>query len=349
MIRRIAITEDEARTTVPLRDLLEKRFFQVLSAQDGAAGLELVRAEHPDLVLLDLLWPRRDGFDVCRAIKTDPHLCHIPVVMLTGVPVNPGGGRKGPAAVAERYLTKADAPSPKPVSPRNLLQIIDGLLGQSLEGVPTRESTGSILLLDGSRRQRSVVRVWLERAGFDVTEAATDAEALSCLQELYPDVVIMDLQVGDPLFAKRLRNEWPDVALLLVNLPPDLPLVHADRNQVRYVFLSLINNAIDATPEGGTLTITSELLKAEGEDPQVVLRFEDTGEGIPPENLDRVFDPFFSTRPEVKGRGRGLSASRGIVQQHGGRLTIGSRPGCGTCVAVVLPAASPSREVKSVG
>lgn len=115
-----------------------------------------------------------------------------------------------------------------------------------------------------------------------------------------------------------------------------VPPVLADQQKLRQVFLNLFTNAADAMPAGGTLTM--RVSRAPGGDrPAVLIEVADTGAGIAPEQLRRVFDPFFSTKAEGKGTGLGLAICRRIVQEHGGDIGIESRPGRGTTVRVALP------------
>jgi PAS domain S-box-containing protein len=115
--------------------------------------------------------------------------------------------------------------------------------------------------------------------------------------------------------------------------------VHADRQQLRQVFLNLLTNALDAMPHGGELTLRvhSAGPTAPGAAERVVVEVSDTGVGIPPEHLARVTEPFFTTKPEGKGTGLGLAICKRIVQEHGGTLAIDSAAGRGTTVAVSLP------------
>lgn len=115
---------------------------------------------------------------------------------------------------------------------------------------------------------------------------------------------------------------------------PDLPMIQADRQQLRQLFLNLIANACDAMPEGGALGLRARLA-----DNQVLIEIADTGAGISPADLSRVMEPFYTTKPEGKGTGLGLAISRRIVQEHRGTIEISSEgvPGRGTTVRVALP------------
>ena len=115
-----------------------------------------------------------------------------------------------------------------------------------------------------------------------------------------------------------------------------VPLVQADREQLRQVFLNLFTNAVDAMPQGGTLTVRT--WTAETTPPQAWIEVADTGEGVPPEALGHIWEPFFTTKPEGKGTGLGLPICRRIVEEHGGTIDLESQPGQWTRVRVGLPA-----------
>ncbi len=113
----------------------------------------------------------------------------------------------------------------------------------------------------------------------------------------------------------------------------DLPLVSGSRDKLKQVFLNLMINARDAMPNGGRLR-----LSATRKDGLVQVQVSDTGVGIPPEHLGKIFDAFFTTKKEVSGVGLGLSVTYGIVQQHKGTIAVTSTVGAGTTFTVELPA-----------
>ena len=116
----------------------------------------------------------------------------------------------------------------------------------------------------------------------------------------------------------------------------DVPVIQADRQQMRQVFLNLLTNASDAMPEGGTLTVRTNLDTLAG-GKRVVIEFADTGVGIPAEHVPKVMEPFFSTKEEGKGTGLGLAICRRAVQEHGGTVHISSEVGKGTTILIALP------------
>jgi len=117
-----------------------------------------------------------------------------------------------------------------------------------------------------------------------------------------------------------------------------LPRVSGDVSQLQQAVVALATNAIDAMPEGGTLT-----LRASCSGPRVLVQVIDTGIGIPPENMTRIFDPFFTTKDVGRGTGLGLAVCYGILSDHGGRLDVRSTVGTGTTFTITLPAADESK------
>ena len=117
------------------------------------------------------------------------------------------------------------------------------------------------------------------------------------------------------------------------DLPSQAVIMTYDYQQIEQVLVNLINNAVQAMPNGGSLCIS--LVQADG---AAAISVQDTGVGIPPENLNRIFDPFFTTKPEGEGTGLGLSVSYGIITNHSGRIEVESIPGKGTTFTIVLPA-----------
>jgi signal transduction histidine kinase len=120
--------------------------------------------------------------------------------------------------------------------------------------------------------------------------------------------------------------------------PAGIPLVAVDTDEMKQVFVNLINNAFFAMPSGGTLTVRCGAETDETGRQSVVVGLSDTGHGIPEDHLDKIFDPFFTTRTDGGGTGLGLSISFMVVQNHGGRIEVESTVGRGSTFRVILPA-----------
>jgi signal transduction histidine kinase len=129
----------------------------------------------------------------------------------------------------------------------------------------------------------------------------------------------------------HLRNRHIAV---VCQFAPDMPMVQADRQQLRQLFLNLFTNASDAMPQGGTLTLQ---VRTDPLGQQIEIAIADTGIGIAAEDLPWVMEPFFTTKPEDRGTGLGLPICRRIVQEHQGNLNIVSTVQQGTTVFITLP------------
>jgi two-component system NtrC family sensor kinase len=121
---------------------------------------------------------------------------------------------------------------------------------------------------------------------------------------------------------------------IVVEAVADLPRVSGDVGQLQQAVVALATNAIDAMPEGGTLS-----LRASRSGSSVLVQVSDTGMGIPPENMTTIFDPFFTTKDVGRGTGLGLAVCYGILSDHGGRLDVRSSLGAGTTFTITLPVA----------
>jgi signal transduction histidine kinase len=112
----------------------------------------------------------------------------------------------------------------------------------------------------------------------------------------------------------------------------DVPPILCSPSRINQVFINLVTNAVQAMDGKGTLTITTT-----ARDGWVDIEVCDTGCGIPPENLSKIMDPFFTTKPIGKGTGLGLSIVRRIVDEHGGKIMVDSKVGVGTAITISLP------------
>lgn len=144
---------------------------------------------------------------------------------------------------------------------------------------------------------------------------------------------------------------------LYVDLKAKAGWVKADASRIEQILMNLAVNSRDAMPEGGKLFIETQDVSVEKDDeaaqigeldpgPCLLISVEDTGFGMDRETLDRIFEPFFSTKPKEKGSGLGLSTVYGIVRQHEGKIRVYSEPGKGTCFRIYLPLADPRQTDK---
>lgn len=207
---------------------------------------------------------------------------------------------------------------------------------------------GNLSLLDGSKAEaeQDAVDAAL-KAALRGAELTRQLLVFARQQSLQPaDIKLEDLAGRTTALLRRSLGQSIAVE---IRIPPDLWMAHADPSQVESALVNLALNARDAMPDGGQLTI--ELRNAEidldyvAQNPEVKpgqyveMTVNDTGTGISPEILGRVFEPFFTTRPVGHGSGLGLSMVYGFAKQSGGHVKIHSEMGVGTTVRLLLPRA----------
>jgi len=146
------------------------------------------------------------------------------------------------------------------------------------------------------------------------------------------------IQINDviqsTLDLKRYQIRVDNIQVEL-HLSGDIPETMGDPHHMQQVFMNIVNNAHQAMLDhsgSGRLTVETEL-----RDDDIIIRFKDTGPGIPEDVMDSIFDPFFTTKPEGKGTGLGLSICRALVEDHGGRIYVESNIGAGTTFTIELP------------
>lgn len=177
--------------------------------------------------------------------------------------------------------------------------------------------------------------------------AALVRQLLDIARQQSPQPRILDLNAAVSGIAPLLRRLLGRQVRLDLALEEPGRMVRADPAELDRIILNLVVNARDAMPEGGVLRIATRhapALRPEGEGTAIlppggyaVLEVSDTGRGIPAEHLPRLFEPFFTTRPEEGGTGLGLATVQDIIARSGGRIAVETRPGEGTTFRIHLP------------
>jgi signal transduction histidine kinase/HAMP domain-containing protein len=177
------------------------------------------------------------------------------------------------------------------------------------------------IITNESLRAREIVQQLLEFA----RKKKPDMKELDANSVLKEVISVMNVQLKDKKI--EIRGEYSE-----------LPLITGDQNQLKQVFLNIINNAVDALPGGrGEITVRTHF-----DDSYAVIEIRDTGPGIAADVLPRIFEPFFTTKKE-KGTGLGLPISFKIIQSHNGKIEVQSKKGEGTVFSICLPLYSRSR------
>jgi signal transduction histidine kinase len=206
---------------------------------------------------------------------------------------------------------------------KNPLGVIKGIAEEMLEDAPqgSQQSDSLKLIRDNAARANTIVTDMLTFA-----RQSTPAMLRRDLRETVEGCL--------RLTSYMLRKGKVDVE---TSIPDSPTMATYDAQQMQQVLVNLIQNAVQAMPEGGRLAV--RLRKDDG---TATIEVEDSGIGIPPENLSRIFDPFFTTKPEGQGTGMGLSTSYGIIARHGGVIDVKSTMGAGSTFTVRIPVQPPS-------
>ena len=138
--------------------------------------------------------------------------------------------------------------------------------------------------------------------------------------------------VTDTLFILQHRLKERADLVVQAQLHPNIPLITGDESQLKQVIINLLSNAFDAIAGEGTISISTQV-----QDEGVELTIADSGCGIPDESREKLFEPFYTTKPVGQGVGIGLSTCYAIVQQHGGSIRVDSTVGEGASFHVLLP------------
>ncbi|RKZ99198.1 MAG: histidine kinase, partial [Gammaproteobacteria bacterium] len=151
--------------------------------------------------------------------------------------------------------------------------------------------------------------------------------------EINEDVQVIDV-IGDALLI--INNEVKKYTdLLALNLPNNLPTVKGDSQKLEQVFINIILNALHALPDRNKkINISAEYDKQQE---AIIVSVHDEGVGIDECCIDKITQPFYTTKPDGIGTGLGLSISKSIIQEHKGRLLIQSKPNSGTSVSIIIP------------
>ncbi|HID95002.1 MAG TPA: response regulator, partial [Candidatus Latescibacteria bacterium] len=217
MSGKILVIDDDGENLSSLTALLEINNYTVLTARDGDIALKILREKRPDLVIMNMLLPGIDGFELCEIMKADPTLKDIPVIMLTPMCTDTDDDFQ---IDLPDHLTKADVLLPKPPKDESLLEHVRVLLGGRPEkGELTVEEKESILIIDDDPQNRLILKTRLKAEGFEVVEASDGLEGLAKLEGDPPSLVMLDIQMPgmDGIqVLEQIRRSHPEVAVIMI-------------------------------------------------------------------------------------------------------------------------------------
>jgi signal transduction histidine kinase len=357
---KVLLVDDEREFTDILAERLEARGLDVFKTYSGDDALQVLDEINPDVVILDVMLPGRNGLSTLYEIKQRHPLAG--VIMLTGHS-NLENAVEGMKLGAYDFLIK-------PVEARILVEKITKAYRRKADMEERIRTAGieEIMVPVGdlaagiAHEINNPVSVMVEEAGWiddllkevDLPENENLQELRRAIKQIQSqgqrckqithkllsfarrtDPRLCDLQMKDLIDGLLSSSMLPvhSGVIIKTHFEPDLPLVSASPAEMQQVFLNLISNAIDAIgPEGGTV-----MVRVSVEADQLAVEIADNGQGIPKSQLERIFDPFFTTKAVGKGTGLGLSICYGLVKKHGGSITVESEPGVGSRFHVRLP------------
>ncbi len=373
----LLIVDDNGANRDVLSRRLEQMGYGVSMAKNGCEAMAAVRANAFDLVLLDIMMPEMDGYEVLEQLKADESLRHIPVVMISASDESDDVARCIQMG-AEDYL-------PKPFNPT----LLEARVGASLEKKRARDRE---IQLFAQSRQDYLHLQELEKLRDDLTHMIihdlrtpltsliTGIQTLDVLGDLnvgqkeMMDIAIIGGEtllgmINDLLDVEKLESgsmqldydllSAPDLVAsaveqvaslaegkqlaLIRQIAEDIPPILGDESKLRRTLVNLLGNAIKFTPASGTVTVA--VRNSQG-GRSVEFSVIDTGEGIPPESFERIFEKFGQVESRKSGRkmstGLGLTFCKLVVESHGGHILVESVPDQGStfCFSIPLPSRS---------
>ena len=363
----VLVADDDVVHRLLMRESLEAAGFTVHEAGDGLEALDLLDRLHPELMFLDAMMPRVDGFAACVETRKRPHGAHVPVLMVTGLDDVSSIDRAYQAGATDfitkpinwplfnhraRFLLrfgrttralheameKAEGASRAKTEflatmSHELRTPLNAIIGFS--EVLKRELLGPL----GQERYREYAKD-INESGAHLLNLISDileySKSESGKLRLTESEVDLSQMISNVIRQQSPRAEVSGVSLHREGAEQAVRM-RADERKLRQVLMNLVSNAIKFTPMGGEVQISL----GRDDDSNVLIRVADTGIGIAAEDMPKVFSAFgkidnaWSRRYE--GTGLGIPLAKAMVELHDGSLTISSNVGSGTVVVVKLP------------
>jgi len=355
---KILVVDDEAVIQDLLAKMLKKQGYEVSIADDGVQALGKIKQTDFDLVIMDLKMPRMGGMELLREIKKLKKDCII--IAVTGYatidtvkeaiqqgcfdyitkPFNVEAVEHIIRRAFEmRRLERQKKQLQEQLEVTQRLSLI-GELGAGVAHEVNTVLTSTKLFLEiispqlsGAPEEKNIRVVLEELARVEKLIARflsfTKPAEYEFTNTDINDVIIKTLKFLDPRLDKsriKVKGKYGQ----------NIPKVLCDAAQMKEAFLNIFSNSIDAMPDGGQLAVKSELAAD-----NVLITISDSGRGIPPKKISKIYNPFFTTK--AKGTGLGLSIVHRIIDRHNGVISIDSAPGKGTTIQLALQLNRPGK------
>jgi signal transduction histidine kinase len=343
------IVEDNPELRVFIADVLSVRY-RVSAAGDGVRGLEMAEQLRPDVIVSDVAMPHMDGYELCRRLQETPHTKNIPVLLVTAR-TDVDSVIKGFEAGASDYLLK-------PFHATELLARLDvhvqlrrvtallarqerlAALGSLAASVAHNVRNPLSALISGLPAIRGRLSPVIDRSSDELMGVMLDcAERIEQMTLDLLDLSRIDREIsGDfapgagllactRMFGPRLSSE------IELRTHVDAKAQASGRaGDVNHVFMNVIDNALRAVGQKGVIEIRGAV-----DEESYVVTVADSGPGIKTELLERIFEPFWTTRAAGEGTGLGLSIARQIMDEHDGSIGASTSPLGGALITIRLP------------
>ncbi|MFP4124969.1 hybrid sensor histidine kinase/response regulator [Coleofasciculus sp.] len=369
-IDRILAVDDAPDNLFLMQTILESEGYELSLVEDGYSALAVVEKSPPDLILLDVMMPQMDGYEVTRRIRENSSLPFMPILLITAY--EQSSAIEGLDAGADDFIRKPVDVGELLARVRSLLRLKHSIdeqvrLARQREDFVSRLTHDLRTPLVAADRMLSL----LKRGSFgQLPDSAVEAvvsiqqsnqhlvQMVNTVLEVYrhdagskeltfvsinPQEMIEEVvQELTPLAQEKGLALRLNVGECAISSNSDDCLVMGDRLELRRVFTNLIGNAVKFTEQGSVdvdLGLESDSINsADGQPPLVAISIQDTGSGIRPEDLATLFKRFRQGKHKRSGSGLGLYLSRRIVEAHQGRIEVESELGKGSLFTVYLPA-----------
>jgi signal transduction histidine kinase len=367
----VVIIDDDAGLRVMVREALEQAGLEVEEAADGEQGVAVIESVLPDIVLLDVMMPKLDGFALCNKLRRHPKFAHLPVMMITGLEDVQSIQLEhelleSDQALRARIADLEEAQNELERQRRSLLLLTEQLRTATDQANAANQAKSEFLAAMSHELRTPLNAV----IGFSEIMAS---EALGPIgspkyQEFARDIFasgqhLLDL-INDILDLSKIESgkamlcedaiEIPEVIRsvlaivgeaangkcveLELECPDGLPKLHADRRKLKQILINLLANAIKFTEAGGKIIIKTWCRTASGHVFQII----DTGIGIAPSDIPKALAKFGQVDSDLnrkyEGAGLGLPLTKVLVELHGGCLDLQSDSGIATTATVRFPA-----------
>ncbi|MBH8551080.1 hybrid sensor histidine kinase/response regulator [Nostocaceae cyanobacterium CENA357] len=363
-IDRILAVDDTRDNLILVQTILESEGYEIDLAADGISALQHVEQSPPDLILLDVMMPGMDGYEVTRRIRKNPALNYIPILLITAF--HESSVVEGLDAGADDFIRKPFDTDELLARVRSLLRLkhsldeqkkmarqredfvsrlthdlrtplvaADRMLGlfeqETFCKISPEMKQAIAVMIRSNQNLMQMVNTLLEVYRFEAGKKTLNWESCN-LREIIQEVVseLSPLASEKSLTLKINTSE-------LEQLGKNGGVMMGDALEIRRVFNNLIGNAIKFTDTGGIEIRISEKSGNSQTQDWVIIEVEDTGYGIAPEDQPNVFERFRQGRNKRSGSGLGLHLSSRIVEAHGGAIAVTSELGQGTTFIVRLP------------